>query len=199
MINKEGITMSKKNKKLTQGQEVVLKGNRGETDKEKLERLHHEAEVEKKAYEDTKKSPYRNFLQVNQDNYKAEDELMRTSPPAYRLLRFIAQNMDNYNALICSYKVFQEQLGYGQATIARAVKLLKDNKFIQVAKTGTANIYLINKELYWHSYGYNYSRAEFGAKIIISSEEQDKELKAEITTKRYKALELEEENQTLGA
>ena len=192
------ITMAKEKKISAAQKNLIDSMSREETKKEKIERLKKAKLAEQKEAEDIKKSPYRNFLQVNQDNYKAEDWLMRESPPAYRLLRFIAQNMDNYNALICSYKVFQETLGYGRATIARAVKMLKDNHFIQVAKSGTANIYLINKELYWHSYGYNYSQAEFGAKIIISSEEQEEELKADIKAKRYKAVEIEEE-QNVGA
>ena len=37
------------------------------------------------------------------------------------------------------------------------------------------NVYLINKSLYWNSWGSNYAYAEFGAKIIVSSSEQDKQ------------------------
>ena len=40
--------------------------------------------------------------------------------------------MDKYNAVICSYKVFQETLGMGQATVARCVKYLKDHGFLYV-------------------------------------------------------------------
>lgn len=153
---------------------VILKGNRDETNEEKLKRLSQERELDKKRADDAKKSPYRRFLQMNKDTYKAEDWLMQESPAAYRILRYISQNMDNYNALICSYQVFQEVLGYSRATIARSLKLLKKHKYIDSVKTGGANIYFINKNLYWNSYGTNYARAEFGAKIIISASEQDK-------------------------
>ena len=105
-------------KDLTPAQlELLKKMSREETDEEKKQRLAKQEEAERKAAEDAKKSPYRQFLQVNQDNYKAEDWLMKTSPAAYRLFRFITQNMDNYNALMCSYKVFEESLGYKQSTI----------------------------------------------------------------------------------
>lgn len=153
---------------------VIIKGNREETDQERLTRLKNEEEAEKLAAERAKHSPFRSFLQVNQENYEAEDWLMRTSPPAYRLLRFLASNMDNYNALICSYQVMQEQMGYGRATLSRAVKLLREHQYIQVAKSGTSNVYFINRELYWKSWGKNYKYAEFGAKIILSADEQDK-------------------------
>lgn len=164
-----------------------------ETEAEKEKRLKEQEERDRKAAEEAKKSPYRQFLQVNQDNYKAEDWLMKTSPAAYRLFRFITQNMDNYNALMCSYRVFEESLGYKQSTIFRAVKLLKEKKFIQTVKSGTNNVYFVNKELYWHSYGTNYARAEFGAKIIVSADEQEanEREKIKLQAKRYKAIEVE--------
>lgn len=165
---------------------------RDETDEEKRARFEREEQEEEKQAERAKKSPYRNFLQTNKEMYKQEDWLMRTSPAAYRLLRFITQNMDNYNALICSYAVFSETLGYSRQTISNAVRLLKEKNFIRTAKTGTSNVYFINKELYWHSYGTNYARAEFGAKIIISADEQEKDEVAKIKekAKRFKALTL---------
>lgn len=176
----------------TKGQEILARGNRDETNEERLKRLEKEAEDERRAAEDARKSPYRQFLQMNQENYKAEDWLMQKSPAAYRLLRFIAQNMDNYNALICSYTVFSETLGYSRQTISNAVKLLKEKKFIDVARTGGSNIYFINKELYWHSYGTNYARAEFGAKIIVSADEQEpgERDQIQLEVKRQKTLEL---------
>ena len=185
-------------KDLTPAQlELLKKMSREETDEEKKQRLAKQEEAERKAAEDAKKSPYRQFLQVNQDNYKAEDWLMKKSPAAYRVLRFIAKNMDNYNALICSYTVFAETLGYSRQTISSAIKLLKEKKFIDIVKSGNANVYLINKELYWHSYGTNYARAEFGAKIIVSADEQEPAEREEIKlkAKRYKAIEFEGESQ----
>lgn len=180
---------------LTPEQLAILKRlAREETDEEKRQRLAKQAEAEERAAEDAKKSPYKQFLQVNQNNYKAEAWLMRKSPIAYQILRFITHNMDNYNALICSYKVIEETLQVSHSTVARAVKLLQEHKYLHIAKSGTTNIYMVNKELYWHSYGTNYARAEFGAKIIISADEQDKIYREEIKTnvKRYKALETQE-------
>ena len=68
---------------------------------------------------------------------------------------------------------------------------------MKVGKSGTTNIYMVNKELYWHSYGTNYARAEFGAKIIVSADEQEpaEREKIKLKAKRYKAIELEGESQ----
>ena len=178
--------------------ELLKKMSREETDEEKKQRLAKQEEAEQRTAEDAKKSPYRNFLQVNKDKYKEEAWLMRKSPIAYQILRFITDNMDNYNALICSYKVIEESLEVSHSTVARAIRLLQEHKYLQVAKSGTTNIYMVNKELYWHSYGTNYARAEFGAKIIISADEQEpaERNKIKLTAKKYKAIEVKDEEAT---
>lgn len=86
-------------------------------------------------HERRKKSPYTKWIQVNNsiEAYKVEDWLMKNSPTAYRIFRFLASNMDKYNAVICSYKVMQEKFGYGQATVARAVELLNFSKNITMS------------------------------------------------------------------
>ena len=102
-------------------------------------------EEEERAVLAARRSPYRRFLQANKNAYKEEDWLMKESPAAYRLLRFIAQNMDNYNALICSYQVFQETLGYSRPTIAKAIKLLRDHQYIIYCKKWS-NKYLFHQQ-----------------------------------------------------
>ena len=145
-----------------------------------------ELEIAKKAEEklekERKKSPYSKWTQVNSNDYayNAEDWLIANSPHAYRILKFLATNMDKHNAILCSYKVLQEKFGFSQATVKRAIKVLKDKQYVKVVKSGTSNIYLINKTLYWNSWGTNYAYAEFGAKIIISSSEQDRLTQNEI-------------------
>lgn len=134
-------------------------------------------ELENEIEERRKRSPFVQWLQVNNSNdaYKAESWLMRKSPIAYMILRFLAKEMDNYNAIMCSYKVLEEALGYKRNALSKAVNLLKEHHYIDVKKSGTSNIYFINKELYWKSWGTNYKYAEFGAKIIISESEQENE------------------------
>ena len=135
-------------------------------------------------YNERKKSPYRKWVQMNNDVEAQEARywLMKQSPYAYCIMDFLASNMDKYNAVICSYKVMQERFGYSQATVKRAIQLLKQHKYIEVVRTGGANIYMINKHLYWNSWGTNYAYAEFDAKVIITASEQDKDSQAKIQT-----------------
>lgn len=131
-----------------------------------------------------RKSPFKKWTQQNNDEeaQAARYWLMKQSSDAYCIMDFLASKMDNYNAVLCSYKVLQEVFGYSQATIARAIKLLKEHKYIDVKKSGTSNIYMLNKHLYWNSWGTNYIYAEFDAKVIIAASEQDKETQEQIKT-----------------
>lgn len=73
--------------------------------------------------------------------------------------------------------------------------MLREKKFIDIKKSGTANVYLLNKELVWKSRGKNYKYAEFGAKVIISESEQEKPV---IKRKRMTVLTLKEDSQPRG-
>ena len=133
-------------------------------------------------HERQKKSPFTKWTQQNNDEEAQEARywLMKKSPIAYCVMDFLASNMDRYNAVICSYRVMQEKFGYSRAALSEAIKLLREHNYIDVKKTGTSNIYMLNKKLYWNSWGTNYAYAEFGANIIISASEQDKQTQEEV-------------------
>ena len=148
---------------------------------------------EKEARERAKKSPFKNFVQVNKDYYKAEDWLMAKSPIAYRIFKFLINGMDDYNAVICSYQVLMETFDVSKPTITRAIKLLKDKKYIDVYKSGTSNVYAMNKNIVWNSWGTNYDYAKFGANIILSESEQEKSVQAKIKAVKHKEITLKED------
>lgn len=158
---------------------------------ERKQQLEKEDEAKKKAEENAKKSPYKDFVQVNKDYYKAEDWLMAKSPVAYRIFRFLVNGMDGYNAVVCSYQVLQETFNISQVTVARAIKILKDKKYVDVHKSGTSNVYSINKNIVWNSWGTNYKYAKFGANIIISENEQS--LKSKTKTVKQREIKLNED------
>lgn len=140
---------------------------------ERQKQIEDEIKREKEENERARKSPFNNFIQVNRDYYKAEDWLMSKSPIAYRIFKFLINNMDGYNAVVCSYKVLQEHFDISQVTVARAIKLLKEKKYIGIYKSGTSNVYCVNKNIVWSSWGSNFKYAKFGANIILSSSEQE--------------------------
>ena len=160
---------------------------------ERQKELEEQAKKEKEERDRAKKSPYKNFVQLNKDAYKVEDWLMSKSPIAYRIFKFLINGTDSYNALICSYKVLQESFGISQDTVRRAIKLLKEKKYIDVYKTGTSNVYAVNKQIVWNSWGTNFDRASFGVNIILSAEEQEISIQKEIKATKHKEITIKEE------
>lgn len=129
--------------------------------------------AEQKALVNNRKSPFNNFYQVNKDNSNYLRSCLDENPKALKLLLFIFDHMDKYNAVICSYKVFQEALGMSKATIQRSIAYLKEHGFIIVLKSGTSNVYVANNNLVWNSSGENFKYCEFPANIILSASEQE--------------------------
>jgi len=173
---------------LSVGAEKNVLNSNSMTFDERKELQEKQEEKEKEERERAKKSPYDNFVQVNKDYYKAEDWLMAKSPIAYRIFKFLINNIDNYNAVICSYKVIQETFGISQDTIRRAIKLLKDKQYIDIYKTGTSNVYAVNKNIVWNSWGTNYQYAKFAANIVLSESEQEITIQTKIKAIKHREL-----------
>lgn len=135
--------------------------------------LKDQEQKEQEELKQQRKSPFSRFYQVNKDNSEYLRSCLRENPKALELLFFIFDHMDKYNAVICSYQVFQEALGMSKATIQRSIKYLKDNGFVYIYKTGTSNVYVANKDLVWNSWGNNIDYCKFPANIVLSRSEQD--------------------------
>lgn len=137
-----------------------------------------------------KKSPFARFYQVNKDNSEYLRSCLKENPKALQVLFFIFDHMDKYNAVVCSYKVFQDALDMGQATVARSIKYLKEHGFLYVYKTGSSNVYVANKDLVWNSWGNNREYCEFPANIVLTASEQEECSK--IKDKRITTIEVKD-------
>lgn len=140
-----------------------------------------------------RKSVYTNFAQVNCDEYRAMDKLASYAP-AMRIYNFIVFHMDGYNALIASYKVFEEALGISIPTITRAIKYLKDSGILYIAKSGSANVYLINPRLAWKSWGNNMKYCKFPTNIILAGSEQTPNADKVFSNQMHKVVETKQKN-----
>lgn len=138
---------------------------------------------------DKTRSPYQRWTQQNNSDEAKEARfwLMKKSPIAYCVMDFLASHMDKYNAVVCSYKTLEEVFGYSRVTLSDAIKLLRQHQYIDVKKVGTCNVYLLNKKLYWNSWGANYVHAEFGSNIILTLADQDEQTQNDVKSeiKRY--------------
>lgn len=147
-------------------------------------------EQEQEELKRQRKSPFSRFYQINKDNSEYLRSCLKENPKALELLFFVFDHMDKYNAVVCSYKVFQEALGMSKATIQRSVAYLKEHGFLYVYKTGTSNVYVANKDLVWNSWGNNVEYCEFPANIILSASEQEE--RSKVRDKRVQTVQVKE-------
>lgn len=164
--------------------ENVMTFKEREAELEALKKKEQEEERRKK------NSPFKHFLQVNKDTYKLEDKLMKENPLAYRIWRFLANNMDSYNAVMVSYVVLGELFEVSRTTLYRAIKVLEEGNYVSIHKSGTSNIYSLNDNMVWNSWGKNKQYSSFTANVIISESEQTDKIKKDIKLKKQKHTEL---------
>lgn len=138
---------------------------------ERKTELEKQDRVEAEQLKREKQSPYRNWYQFNLDHNKDMMWLVRNSPKAHLVLLFLLEQMDGYNAVMCSYQVFCDALDIGRTTASQAVKTLKEKGFIAVLKSGTSNVYIVNNDLAWKSWGKNKQYCKFPANVILSAAE----------------------------
>lgn len=147
---------------------------------ERAAQLEKEEKREQEELKRKRNSPFKSFVQMNKKTYKLEDKLMQENPLAYRIWRFLANNMDDYNAVIVSQSTMQELFEVSRMTLYRAIKTLTDGDYIKIYKSGTSNVYALNDDMVWNSWGDNKKYSKFSANIIMSETEQTEAVKKEL-------------------
>jgi len=121
----------------------------------------------------TEKDNY-DFVQVSRQYLKQMRSLARKSPLAHEILYYLVENMGRTtNAVVVSYVTLCEVTGVSRPTIGRAIKLLKDDNWIDAVKIGNATAYCVNARAFWQAGRHQKKYAIFQATIIASESEQD--------------------------
>ena len=141
--------------------------------------LEKQAKEEAEARKREKNSPFTRWTQFNLEHTKELMWLAIKHPKAHAILYFLVDQMDEYNAVMCSTKVLEEILGISRQTISKNITLLKENGFIAVLKSGTSNVYTINDKVYWKSWGNKKQYSKFPANVVLSMSEQEKSAQIE--------------------
>lgn len=128
------------------------------------------------------------FIQLYRNQIDNVADLALANASAYKLFMFLIKHMDGNNALCVSNGALQEILDCGKATVCRAVKYLKDEGWICVLKSGTTNVYIVNPDIAWTSYGYQKQYCEFTTNVILSGTENAEYLKNPKATTKYKTI-----------
>lgn len=107
---------------------------------------------------------------------------------AFRVFQLLTQEMDGYNAIMVSSQAISEIVGYSRQTVSNAVKYLKQNGWIDVYKSGSSNVYIINPDVAWTSYSNQREYCKFNGTFLIAQSENVNFLKNPKASQRYKGI-----------
>ena len=134
----------------------------------------------------TEEQKNRDFIQLYRDHIDDVAKLARDNGKAYDLFMLLVKHMDGTNALAVSNIALSELLQVTTRTVQRAVKYLKDNGWVCVLKSGTSNVYIVNPDVAWTSYGNQKQYCKFQANVLLSSSENAEYLKNPNATTHFK-------------
>ena len=92
--------------------------------------------------------PNANFVQFYRNEIGSIRELIKDEPKAASLFLFLSEKMDQENALIVSQETLSENiLEFQKEQLLEQLNVLKEKGFIEIIKSGTANVYLVNANI----------------------------------------------------
>jgi len=142
-----------------------------EINEKTLVRLNGQDLAEKEAADDAAKKNT-NFVQVKKSALKDMRSLAQRSPRAMTLLLTLVEKMNRENALMISKSTLVQVTGMSMATLTRCITLLKEERWVQIIKVGTSNVYRVNSLAFWQS-SKDKMYTSFRATIVASQDEQE--------------------------
>lgn len=119
-----------------------------------------------------------NFVQVSRSYLRDMRGLARKSPVAHEILYYFVEHMGRTtNAVVCSRNVLAEVTGCSIATVGRAIRILKDDNWIDTVKIGNASAYCVNERAFWQAGRNQRQYAIFSATVIAAASEQDSDFR----------------------
>lgn len=114
----------------------------------------------------------RDFVQFYRKHITDIAALGRTDPLALAIWLWIVERMGSDNALVCSMTPLVEEFEKSRQTISKKINFLKRSRYLDILKSGTTNVYVINAELVWTTHAERRTHAEFRASVVLSASEQ---------------------------
>lgn len=114
----------------------------------------------------------KDFVQFYRKHITDIAALGRADPLALAIWLWIVERMGSDNALVCSMSPIVEHFKKSRQTVSKKINFLKRSRYLDILKSGTTNIYVINAELVWTTNAERRTFAEFRASVVISESEQ---------------------------
>jgi len=114
-----------------------------------------------------------NFIQVSRKQGTAAiAALAKKSVLALQIYMFLAEKIDEFNAVVCPSKVLEEKFKRSRSRISAATSILKKGNYLGVSKAGTTNVYHLNSDAIWTSKNGMRKHAECKGIILMALSEQ---------------------------
>ena len=136
--------------------------------------------------------PNANFVQFYRNEIGSIRELIKDEPKAASLFLFLSEKMDQENALIVSRNFVRIFWNFKKNNYQTVKCSKKEKGFIEIIKSGTANVYLVNANIAWTSYANKREYAQFKANVFVSKSEQEYKIKSS----KFKQLDLLDKEKT---
>lgn len=115
------------------------------------------------------------FLMTEKKAHQAWAQLIDKDKTAAALLHTLVAYMDKRNAVVVSQKNLAALMGKTLATISRAVRVLREDGWIQVVRIngqGAVNAYVVNSAVAWSDRRENKQYSTFHATVIAAKHDQ---------------------------
>lgn len=139
----------------------------------------------------TEEQKNRDFIQLYRSHIDDIAKLARDNPRAYDLFMLLIKHMDGTNALCVSMQALSEIMNLSRQSLSKSVKYLKDNGWICVLRNGSSNVYIVNPNVAWTSYGNQKKYCKFQANVLLSSSENARYLNNPKAISHFKTIDSE--------
>lgn len=114
------------------------------------------------------------FVQLYKKELRQLRGLVKLNPTAAQILLVFVEKMNKQNAVIMSFKTLEQITKKTRQTCSKAVKDLREAKFINIIKVGNANAYVVNSNVFWSTDNQIKEKfAIFTATVVACGAEQD--------------------------
>lgn len=116
-----------------------------------------------------------NWVQTERKAHEAWANLIGKNANAARVMHVLVSQLGEHNAVVISQKNLAKLVGITDRTVRNALKLLKEESWIdvrQIGQNGTINAYVVNDRVAWTGKRDGIRYSLFSATVIASDDEQ---------------------------
>lgn len=128
------------------------------------------------------------FVQFSRKSMLYYQQLISISPLAARVLIVLAEKMDKANAIVISIDTLCEITERSRSNVCKAIKVLREKKYVQCIKVGNLNAYVLNSSVFWTSDAKKRVYSKFNATVLASFKEQGKNFDPDVKIKNLSGL-----------